>query len=61
MEVVMSQNSINSQFQQYANTMYAAASRMMDKRNPQYEDKGKLKIIASLHLISYLTIAIEFI
>ena len=39
MEVVMSQNSLSSQFQQYANTLYAAASRMLDKRNPQYEDK----------------------
>jgi len=53
----MQQNSLNSQFQSYSNTLYAAASRMLDKRNPQYEDKGKLKIIASLHLISYLTIA----
>jgi len=39
MEVVMSQNSLNSQFQSYSNTLYAAASRMLDKRNPQYEDK----------------------
>ena len=39
MEVVMSQNLINSQFQPYSNTLYAAASRMLDKRNPQYEDK----------------------
>jgi len=39
MEVVMQQNSINSQFQQHANTLYAAASRMLDKRNSQYEDK----------------------
>ncbi len=35
----MQQNSINSQFQSYSNTLYAAASRMLDKRNPQYEDK----------------------
>ena len=35
----MPQNSINSQFQQYADTLYKAASRMLDKRNPQYEDK----------------------
>ena len=35
----MQQNSINSQFQQYADTLYKAASRMLDKRNPQYEDK----------------------
>jgi DNA-directed RNA polymerase specialized sigma24 family protein len=39
MEVVMQQNSINSQFQSYSNTLYAAASRMLDKRNPQHEDK----------------------
>jgi DNA-directed RNA polymerase specialized sigma24 family protein len=39
MEVVMQQNSLNSQFQSYSNTLYAAASRMLDKRNPQYEDK----------------------
>src|SRR5512136_2389522 len=39
MEVVMSQESLNTQFQQYANTLYAAASRMLDKRNPQHEDK----------------------
>ena len=31
--------SINSQFNQYAKTLYAAASRMLDKRNPQHEDK----------------------
>ena len=35
----MQQNSLNSQFQSYSNTLYAAASRMLDKRNPQYEDK----------------------
>ena len=35
----MLQNSLNSQFQSYSNTLYAAASRMLDKRNPQYEDK----------------------
>lgn len=39
MEVVMPQNSLNSQFQSYSNTLYAAASRMLNKRNPQYEDK----------------------
>ena len=35
----MLQNSLNSQFQSNSNTLYAAASRMLDKRNPQYEDK----------------------
>lgn len=35
----MSPESLNLQFNQYANTLYAAASRMLDKRNPQYEDK----------------------
>jgi len=35
----MSSESINSQFNQYAKTLYAAASRMLDKRNPQHEDK----------------------
>ena len=35
----MSPKSLNSQFQQYANTLYAAASRMLDKRSPQHEDK----------------------
>ena len=35
----MLQNSINSQFQSYSNTLYAAASRMLDKRNSQHEDK----------------------
>jgi DNA-directed RNA polymerase specialized sigma24 family protein len=39
MEVVMSPESLNLQFNQYANTLYAAASKMLDKRNPQYEDK----------------------
>lgn len=35
----MSQNHINTQFQQYASTLYSIASKMIDKRNPQYEDK----------------------
>lgn len=35
----MSPKSLNSQFQQYANTLYASASRMLDKRSPQHEDK----------------------
>lgn len=35
----MSPESLNLQFNQYANTLYAAASKMLDKRNPQYEDK----------------------
>ena len=35
----MLQNSLNSQFQSYSNTLYAAASRMLYKRNPQYDDK----------------------
>jgi len=39
MEVAMSHQSVNEIFQSYANTLYTAASRMIDKRHPQYEDK----------------------
>jgi DNA-directed RNA polymerase specialized sigma24 family protein len=39
MEVAMSHQSVNEIFQSYANTLYTAASRMIDKRNPQHEDK----------------------
>lgn len=35
----MSRQSVNEIFQSYANTLYTAASRMIDKRHPQYEDK----------------------
>ena len=35
----MSHKSVNEIFQSYANTLYTAASRMIDKRHPQYEDK----------------------
>lgn len=35
----MSHQSVNEIFQSYANTLYTAASRMIDKRHPQYEDK----------------------
>jgi len=35
----MSHQSLNEIFQSYADTLYTAASRMIDKRHPQYEDK----------------------
>ena len=35
----MSHQEINQLFQSYAPTLYTAASRMIDKRHPQYEDK----------------------
>jgi len=35
----MLHKSVNEIFQSYANTLYTAASRMIDKRHPQYEDK----------------------
>lgn len=35
----MSRRSVNEIFQSYANTLYTAASRMIDKRHPQHEDK----------------------
>jgi hypothetical protein len=35
----MSHQEINELFQSYAPTLYKAASRMIDKRHPQYEDK----------------------
>jgi len=35
----MSHQSVNEIFQSYADTLYTAASRMIDKRHPQYEDK----------------------
>ena len=35
----MSHEEINELFQSYAPTLYTAASRMIDKRHPQYEDK----------------------
>lgn len=35
----MSHQTVNEIFQSYANTLYTAASRMIDKRDPQYEDK----------------------
>lgn len=35
----MSRQSVNEIFQSYANTLYTAASRMIDKSHPQYEDK----------------------
>ncbi len=35
----MSHQEVNQLFQSYAQTLYTAASRMIDKRHPQYEDK----------------------
>jgi len=35
----MSHQSVNEIFHSYANTLYTAASRMIDKRHSQYEDK----------------------
>jgi DNA-directed RNA polymerase specialized sigma24 family protein len=35
----MEHTELNKQFTSYAETLYAAAKRMLDKRNPMYEDK----------------------
>ncbi|MGB2867710.1 MAG: ECF-type sigma factor [Bacteroidota bacterium] len=44
----MSHQSLNNIFYSYANTLYTAAARMIDKRNSQYEDK-----VQDLVLLAY--------
>jgi hypothetical protein len=47
LEDVMEHTELNKQFTSYAETLYAAAKRMLEKRNPMYDDKVQDLIILS--------------